>query len=643
MFFNNKGRKHETKILPPTPPSAQGVDLGHSPGGVPLLSLGPHSLERPVSVRPSESDEMQELRQENIRLKHMRREESMSRLRFVDQLVAQTAEMDKLKSEQEKLKADHAQELGKHRDIQEGIKRNESSRLSALTEKHKSELAAKEQVLKAKTVEFEKLATSNYNSARWWQQEFETMKAKTLRLEDLVKERETTLKEADELKEKMAIEIQTLQQKASEKQEVAERDFEREHDARADQHEREKSILERHLRTAEQKIEELIVSHRVDLERRDQEQDTERGQLLERIKNLRTELDEVNAAHTAQLKTQHREYQVSFAEQKQFYETAIRDREARHAGEMAAVQAQLKERILELEQELMNKPDDFSLGLDGSLKTKYASLKLTIETVTSPWNLGLLAGPDKLEKVDQTGFLERAGGDQWPFLLRAMVWARIMNGFFAAPYGFGSLGSGEGGNSLLGLYRTWKKLLDSNGEVTEQENFELFYQDKYANAWRSATFQSMLSAMEAAKVQDETLAEDSKPPRHGISKCFEDNRSIVEAEIIEVISYFCADDIGEEIKSQVVTAVQQASELSMAFGAHRAKVCFGIPKFGDVVEIGAEFIDCQDGDLKRGELETVELAVSPALFIIGDGKSDLTSVLCVQHGEIYPVCHVEGA
>lgn len=149
----------------------------------------------------------------------------------------------------------------------------------------------------------------------------------------------------------------------------------------------------------------------------------------------------------------------------------------------------------------------------------------------------------------------------------------------------------------------------------------------------------MLSAMETAEQagQDQTQAEDGKPLKQGISKVVSDNRAKVRDEILGIVAFFCEGDISGEIKDQVAAAVQQASELSMAFGTHRAKVCFGIPKFGDVVEIGAEFVDCQDGDLKRGKLETVELAVSPAMFMIGDGRNDLTTVLCVQHGEIYPV------
>ncbi|KAK3991432.1 hypothetical protein QBC44DRAFT_379679 [Cladorrhinum sp. PSN332] len=633
MFLNKKTRKNDTKNLPPTPEPPQAADRAHSPGGVPLSLSGLPSLLRSASLRQysSETDELQDLRQENARLQRMMQDVRNLHYRSEHQLGV-------LEAEHKALIASHAKEIENNRDVMEEMRLRESRTATALVEKHNSELLTKEQELKAKSAEMEKVSSHNYHTAQWWLQQSERMKGRIMDLEDQLKDKEEKLKAADELRDNMTTELQASEQKAKDEQEVAEKEFGKQRRELAAQHEREKTILAIQLDETQHKLDELTVAHRAEIERRDQIEGSEIVQLRERMRKLEAELEETNVAHAGERESKRQEYRLSLAAQKQLYESSIKEREARHDGEMAGVQAQLNERVLELEQELMSKPDDFRLGLDGSLKTKYGSLKLIIETITSPWNLGTRAGADKLEKMDQTGFLERAGQDQWHFLLRSMVWARILDGFFSAPYGFGALGSGEDGRSLLGVYKTWKMLLDGNGEghANGQENFELFYQDKYANAWRSATFQSLLSAIEAAKLRDKTL-QDDKDGRKDIATVFADNSSRVREGVVEVISYFCADGISEEIRDQVATAVQQASELSVAFGAHRAKVCFGIPNFGDVIEIGAEFVDCQDGDLKRGKLETVELAVAPALFMIGDGRSDLTSVLFVQHGEIYPV------
>lgn len=469
MFSNKSSRKKESKDLPPTPPSSAERRSGGLESLAPSLSATP-SLLRSASVKQylSEDDELRELRLDNARLRKAMHDESISRLRFQNQLRAQATEMDKLRSEKEKLGAQHARKLVTLEEAKDEIREREA-RMELLEKKHESELVAKEQELKAKNTEFEKLATENYNSARWWQKECDEMKGKNLNLEDAVKEAETKLKEANERSSKLAAEVRYLEQKFKQQQAAAETKVQKELQESADKYkqdaQRQRDNLTMRLEKAKAELAEVTHMHRLEIEGLNRVAEVEREKLLERLKDLEAELGDTNAAHAAQLRNQHQEYQLSLAEQKQFYETAIRDGEARHSGEMAAVQAQLNDRIAELEQELINKPDDFRLGLDGSLKTKYGSLKLIVETITSPWNLGTRAAADKIELVDETGFLERAGDGQWPFLLRAMVWARILDGFFSAPYGFGALGSGEGGSSLLGLYHAWKRLLDSSEAV----------------------------------------------------------------------------------------------------------------------------------------------------------------------------------
>ncbi|KAK4222788.1 hypothetical protein QBC38DRAFT_489037 [Podospora fimiseda] len=623
MFLNRKSRKNESKILPPTPENAPIADRAHSPGVVSLSEVpGLPPLLRSTSVRQfsTENDELQDLKRERVHLEQMLKDESSKRSRLEYEFGA-------LRKEHEKLKTDHAVDVANFEKARQRSDHMRYDEIQALMMNYDAELAKKKQVHDDENAHLQQQLSGQYAEAQRWQNECEQMKSKTMTLENLLKEKEQRLKEIDNERIMLRQEIKLVTQH----REVEKKKFEDHHRVLLANHEQEQAMLKTKLLEAQAKLQEATASHRAEMERRERD-------LQQRLQKLKTELKESKAAHAAEQQTKQNEYRQSFAERDKLYEISRSEVEARHAKEMAGVEAQLKERVLELEQELMSKPDDFRLGLDGSLKTKYASLKLIVETITSPWNLGTRVGADKLDKVDQTGFLERAGQDQWPFLLRSMVWARILDGFFSAPYGFGALGS-EGSHNIVGVYRTWKRLLDGSVEVVhahghghEEENFELFYQDKYANAWRSATFQSFLSAIETAKLQSN--GEDS---RQGIGKVFESNKNKVRGQIMEAISWFCVDGVSKEIRDQVEAMVLQASELSMVFGAHRAKVCFGIPKFGDVIEIGTEFVDCQDGDLNRGNLETVELAVAPALFMIGDGRSDLTSVLCVQHGEIYPV------
>lgn len=123
----------------------------------------------------------------------------------------------------------------------------------------------------------------------------------------------------------------------------------------------------------------------------------------------------------------------------------------------------------------------------------------------------------------------------------------------------------------------------------------------------------------------------------GIVKAFADNREEAKRHVLDVITKVCkVDKANEAIEREVDEMVEIASLLAVEFGAHGAKICFGMPTYGNTVQIGAEFVDCEDGDANRGKLETVELAVAPSLFMIGDGRKDLTTATCLYPGEIYP-------
>ncbi|KAK0744761.1 hypothetical protein B0T21DRAFT_279865 [Apiosordaria backusii] len=315
-----------------------------------------------------------------------------------------------------------------------------------------------------------------------------------------------------------------------------------------------------------------------------------------------------------------------------------RDRQA------AAERDQFARRIADLERVLMEKPGDFDLRLvsDGSLREEYRSLKRSVDTIT--FNLG----PITIDRnIDATSFLEREGKGQERLFVKALVWAMILDGFFSVPYGFGALGPGNQGGPLFDLYRSWKTMLEGEGDgeqdaksdetgprgPLEQHEFGPFYRDRYANSWRSATFQSILSAA-TARDADGNIAVTT-----GIAKVVHNNRQRVQDNTLAMLKSVCSNHVSEEIQEELAAAMLRASELSIIFGAHRANVCFGIPKRGDAVEIGREFVDCQDGDVNRVTTKTVELPVLPALFTIGDGKNDLTSVFCVEQGEILPVGH----
>ncbi|KAK4174677.1 hypothetical protein QBC36DRAFT_191735 [Triangularia setosa] len=355
---------------------------------------------------------------------------------------------------------------------------------------------------------------------------------------------------------------------------------------------------------------------------------------LQELKDENTmKLGELQQNHQRALDDQRSDFEVQIYRLKEEHDRRMaayaRDRDAQAAVE----RAQCERQIADLKQVLMEKPGDFDLRLvsDRSLKEEYRALKRSVDTIT--FNLG----PITIDRsIDAASFLEREGKGQERLFVKALIWAMILDGFFSVPYGFGALGPGGTGGPLSELYRSWKKMLEGDGPKDEagplgQTEFEPFYRDRYANSWRSATFQSALYTATARDVDGNVVVNT------GIGKVVQDNRQRVQNNTLAMLKSVCSNEVSQEIEEELAAAMARASELAIIFGAHRANVCFGIPKRGDAVELGREFVDCQDGDMQRGATVTVELPVLPALFTIGDGKNDLTSVFCVEQGEILPV------
>lgn len=60
------------------------------------------------------------------------------------------------------------------------------------------------------------------------------------------------------------------------------------------------------------------------------------------------------------------------------------------------------------------------------------------------------------------------------------------------------------------------------------------------------------------------------------------------------------------------------------------------PSSGESVQIGQEFIDCEDDDIASGTVEEVELVVCPYFYKIGDGSKDFSTIKPIVPGKIYP-------
>ncbi|KAK4205551.1 hypothetical protein QBC40DRAFT_320502 [Triangularia verruculosa] len=415
-----------------------------------------------------------------------------------------------------------------------------------------------------------------------------------------------------------AKERQAQEDKADSKLKMLYQEMESMRDRLKRDHETEKMVWLEQMQVLKNELQDQAKKYEVHI--RGLERDnTERLRALRHQQQL--ELDDARAKYQNEIRCRADEADAKFAAY-----TTMRDEQA------ARERQQFERQIADLNQVLMEKPGDFDLRLvsDRSLKEEYRALKRSVDTIT--FNLG----PITVDRsIDTASFLEREGKGQERLFVKALIWAMIIDGFFSVPYGFGALGPGNNGGQLFELYRRWKKMLEGDGPKDEagplgQSEFEPFYREKYANSWRSATFQSILYATTAKDADGNTVVSS------GIGKVVYDNCQRVQDNALAMLKSVCNNNVSQEIQEELATAMVRASELAIVFGAHRANVCFGIPKRGDSVELGREFVDCQDGHEKKGTTVTVELPVLPALFMIGDGKNDLTSVFCVEQGEVLP-------
>ncbi|KAK3683331.1 hypothetical protein B0T22DRAFT_483199 [Podospora appendiculata] len=364
-----------------------------------------------------------------------------------------------------------------------------------------------------------------------------------------------------------------------------------------------------------------------------------------------TDMQALQTQHAEHIKKQRAMYEEQSQRERADYEAQFAHKQAAHEKELRKLTkahddnvVHLRERVASLENDLVDNSDDFRPASDDTLRLKYRDLKKWVETITEPFNLGVTNVALSGGRLDPTRFLEREGKNQLRFLLRSVVWARIMEGFFSAPFGFGALGSGGGRAMLMGLYMAWRRLfgLDSglagaapaasSGHAPD-ESFRLFQTDKEANRWRSATFQSIMMAV---MPKNHKKGAAGTPSNTVIVQPYLDNRQKVHDQILLDLAEVCSSGVSSDIEEKVVDIVRLAGELALEFGSQRAGLGLHMPARGEGVKIGPEFVDCVDDDEARGVVEEVDLVVSPKLFRVGDGRNDLKVWKIIFPGEIYP-------
>ena len=164
------------------------------------------------------------------------------------------------------------------------------------------------------------------------------------------------------------------------------------------------------------------------------------------------------------------------------------------------------------------------------------------------------------------------------------------------------------------------------------DSLAIFRQDKQANKWRSATFQSISVALTAS-------GERNPAPDTPVAKLSANNVNQTVNRIMGVlseVSKLSNKKVSDEVEDEVREMANLCLEIALQFGIHSAELRLSVPERGEQITIGEEFQDCQDGDRYKGIVHAVDLVIVPGLQKIGDGRSDMTTKYIVVPCGIYP-------
>lgn len=159
----------------------------------------------------------------------------------------------------------------------------------------------------------------------------------------------------------------------------------------------------------------------------------------------------------------------------------------------------------------------------------------------------------------------------------------------------------------------------------------VFCNNKVANEWRSATFQSAVSVITG---DESSTKVDNMAARLGASNV-EKVANLIMAIFVQVINV-TNGSLRADAEDEIRQITYMAREIALQFGIHPAHLQLVVPARGETIEIGKDYHDCCDADFHKGRTYQVDLVTAPGLQKIGDGRSDLTSKWTIVPCEIYP-------
>lgn len=145
-----------------------------------------------------------------------------------------------------------------------------------------------------------------------------------------------------------------------------------------------------------------------------------------------------------------------------------------------------------------------------------------------------------------------------------------------------------------------------------------------ANRWRSITFQTLAAA-----------ATDGGSG--SLIQLGHNNVIHVTEQITSLLSVIAGSQLQGGLQGEMRTAAGLAYELALQFGVNPARLVLLTVECSQTVVIGGSngFIDCEDGEERRGQKVQVVMVASPGLQRIGDGRSETTQEHTVVPCEVF--------
>ncbi|EEU38878.1 uncharacterized protein NECHADRAFT_83216 [Fusarium vanettenii 77-13-4] len=334
----------------------------------------------------------------------------------------------------------------------------------------------------------------------------------------------------------------------------------------------------------------------------------EKETLYQQITGLSDQLDSRNAEleqTTRRLEAKQAEMDHAVRKHYEQVDNLVLD----HSRDLDILETRLNNEKRNLQAQLLVSGDKSQAWPDEKLRTQFRELCRIVDNATATIATTVDISSQVLgNRLDPDNSLSLVKGRPH-FWLRWRVWSVLQAGFFSLPFGFGAFGPDRGAAEITALCCAWRSRLDGSTD----SDLDIFNSNEVANRWRSITFQTLAAA-----------ATDGGSG--SLIQLGHNNVTNVTDQIISLLSVIAGTQLQSGLQGEMRTAAGLAYELALQFGVNPARLVLLTAERSQMVVIGGSngFIDCEDGEERRGQKVQVVMVASPGLQRIGDGRSETT-------------------